>query len=80
MGWKDVVKIFPCTSVDTVLLVDVIEHLEKEEALDLLSKTFSIASQQVVVFTPLGFFEQDNTDGIDAWGLHGGEWQTHRSE
>ncbi|QEZ67481.1 class I SAM-dependent methyltransferase [Paraclostridium bifermentans] len=79
MSWQDVVKNFPCNSVDTILIIDVIEHLEKEEALDLLSKTLDIASEQVVIFTPLGFFEQDHPDGIDAWGLHGGKWQTHRS-
>lgn len=79
MSWQDVVEKFPSSSVDTILIIDVIEHLEKKEALDLLTKTLKIASQQVVVFTPLGFFEQNHPDGIDAWGLHGGKWQTHRS-
>ncbi|MGL5557769.1 MAG: hypothetical protein ACRDC3_01385 [Paraclostridium dentum] len=79
MSWQDVVKSFPFNSIDTILLSDVIEHLEKEEAIDLLSKTLNIASQQVIIFTPLGFFEQDHPDGIDAWGFHGGKWQTHRS-
>ncbi|GAA0699124.1 hypothetical protein GCM10008904_04200 [Paraclostridium ghonii] len=55
MSWQDIVKNFPCNSVDTILILDVIEYLEKEEALDLLSKTLNIASEQVVVFTPLGF-------------------------
>lgn len=79
MSWQEVVKSFPCNCVDTILIVDVIEHLEKEEAMSLLSETLKIASQQVVVFTPLGFFEQEHPDGIDAWGYHGGQWQTHRS-
>ena len=37
--WSDAVRMFPPKSVDTVFLVDVIEHLEKGEALDLLKKT-----------------------------------------
>lgn len=55
MSLKDIVKNFPYNSFDTILILDVIEHLEKEEALYLLSKTLNIASEQVVVFTPLRF-------------------------
>ena len=36
--------------------------------------------EQVVVFTPLGFLPQACDPGeIDGWGLHGGNWQMHRS-
>ncbi|WP_250674771.1 hypothetical protein LZ906_004340 [Paraclostridium ghonii] len=55
MSFQDIVKNFPYNSVDSILILDVIQHLEKEEALDLLSKTLNIASEQVFVFTPLGF-------------------------
>lgn len=79
MNWAEVVKYFPPKSVDTVFLGDVIEHLEKDEGLDLLLKTLPLVKQQVVITTPLGFFEQSHPDGIDVWGLHGGEWQRHRS-
>lgn len=57
----------------TVLLLDVIEHLEKprgERLRDLLEEF-----EQAVIFTPLGFVEQTT----DNWGLHGEVWQTHRS-
>jgi hypothetical protein len=77
--WDEAVRLFPERSVDTVFLVDVIEHLEKEQARELLQATEKIARVQVAVFTPLGFLPQHHPDGIDAWGLNGGAWQEHKS-
>lgn len=79
MGWGDAVRYFPEKSVDTVILADVIEHLEKEEGRKLLQATERIARQQVIVFTPLGFMPQHHGDGKDGWGLSGGDWQEHKS-
>lgn len=79
MGWQDTVRYFPPKSVDTVFLVDVIEHLEKVEGQRLLAETEKIARNQVVVFTPLGFMPQHHGDGKDAWGLSGADWQEHKS-
>lgn len=78
-SWADAVKIFPPKSVDSVFLLDVIEHLEKEEAARLLKATEKLAKRQIVIFTPLGFLPQHHSDGKDAWGLDGGVWQEHRS-
>lgn len=77
--WSDAVRIFPPSSVDTVFLLDVIEHLDKDEALALLEATKPIPRRQLVIFTPLGFLPQCHPDGKDAWGLDGGHWQEHRS-
>ena len=76
--WEEAVRIFPEKSVDTVVLADVIEHMEKEEGARLLRTTERIARRQVAVFTPLGFLPQ-HCDGKDAWGLDGASWQEHRS-
>jgi hypothetical protein len=78
-SWEEVLKIFPEKSVDCVYLIDVIEHLVKEDALRLLKETEKICKQQIVIFTPLGFLPQNHPDGIDAWGLHGGHMQEHKS-
>lgn len=78
-GWSDVVKIFPERSVDTVILVDVIEHLTKTAARQLLNATELLARRQVAIFTPLGFMPQQHENRVDAWGLGGGEWQEHKS-
>jgi hypothetical protein len=77
--WEEAIRFFPCKSVDTVFLVDVIEHLEKAESIRLLKATEGIARSQVAVFTPLGFLPQCHTDGKDAWGLNGARWQEHKS-
>lgn len=77
--WEEAVKVLPPKSVDTVFLLDVIEHLEKRKALRLLKKTQEIARVQIVIFTPLGFIPQEHPCGKDAWGLDGGKWQEHRS-
>jgi hypothetical protein len=69
---------FPDRSVDTVFMLDFIEHLEKEHARCAIVECERIARQQIVIFTPLGFMPQDE-DAADGWALHGGQWQTHRS-
>ena len=78
-SWAEAVRMFPPKSVDTVFLVDVVEHVEKEEAVALLAETTKIARRQVAVFTPLGFYPQEYAGGPDAWGLDGGRWQAHKS-
>jgi hypothetical protein len=78
-GWEETVKLFAPKSVDTIFLLDVIEHLDKEKGEELLRLTESIARKQVVIFTPLGYVPQEHPDGIDAWGLNGGAWQEHKS-
>ncbi|MBN2822697.1 MAG: hypothetical protein JXR33_05835 [Coriobacteriia bacterium] len=77
--WDDAVRIMPPSSIDTVVLLDVIEHLPKDEGRRLLEATVSIARSQVVVFTPLGFMPQGDAEDKDAWGLGGTDWQVHRS-
>ena len=78
-SWKDVIDKFTDNSVDTIFLIDVVEHLEKEEGMHLLNLTERIARNQVVLFTPLGFMPQEYSEQIDAWGLDGGAWQEHKS-
>ncbi len=62
-------------NAQAIYLLDVIEHMEKDEAAQVLKLALEHASIQVVVYTPLGFVEQHE----DAWGLGGEVWQTHRS-
>lgn len=66
--------------VDSVFLLDVIEHMSKEEGRQVLDLAIKKAREQVVVFTPLGFCKQEYQAGEkDAWGMNGTYWQTHRS-
>lgn len=59
---------------DAAFCVDVLEHLEKPDALDLLANLV-ITARHVLVFTPAGFMPQET----DAWKLGGEHWQKHRS-
>lgn len=78
--WDKVLPTMATGSVDTIFLLDVIEHIEKEDGLRLLQEAQRVASCQVVVFTPLGFYPQSyEEDSTDRWGFQGGYWQTHRS-
>lgn len=77
---QDIVKMMPDGSVDSIFLIDVIEHLEKEDGYQLLKECGRVARQQIVLFTPLGFLPQEYNKGDkDAWGFQGGEWQAHKS-
>ncbi len=71
---------FTDNSVDTIFFLDVIEHLEKPDGLELIAHAERIARKQAIVFTPLGFMAQHvNEDMTDAWGLSGGNFQEHLS-
>jgi hypothetical protein len=78
---QDCIHLFPDDSFDHVTMCDVIEHLERDEALPLLAHLIRIARVSAHVMTPIGFMEQsgDRGDGRDPWGLNGCEWQYHRS-
>jgi len=69
-------EIFLPNSMDSVTLIDVIEHFEKEVAFDVLRQVEEIAAKRVIVFTPRGFFKQIE---VDHYGLGGESFQRHRS-
>jgi hypothetical protein len=64
--------------VDSIVALDVIEHMEKQEGVEFLRKAVEKA-KQVIVFTPFGFLPQEETGSSDAWGMNGQKWQRHRS-
>src|SRR4029078_10523678 len=79
--WDQAIGMFPDKSVDSVFALDFIEHLDKQDGLRMLREAERVARQQIVVFTPHGFFPQsyDDPGKPDRWGMDGGYWQTHRS-
>ncbi len=73
---EDIAKENPgFTLLDSIYMLDVVEHMEKEEGQECLDLAMKVAEKQVVIFTPNGFVEQTE----DEWGLGGEYWQTHRS-
>ena len=49
-------------SIDTILCLDVLEHLEKEEALLLITAMEKVAIKQVILATPLHHYQQSAYD------------------
>lgn len=80
LDWEETIQRFADKSVDTVFLIDVIEHLHKEEGERLLQLTERVVRRQIVIFTPSEYIEQKTLPGNkDAWGLSGLDWQEHKS-
>lgn len=77
---KTALMTFPDRSVDTIFLMDVIEHMTKDIGLEVLKECERVARKQVVIFTPLGFMPQEmHAGGLDGWNLNGGTLQDHKS-
>lgn len=75
-----ILPLLPDKIADSIFMVDVIEHLEKEEGFKILNELKRIARKQVIIFTPHGFMPQEYEKGdIDAWGLGGTDYQEHKS-
>ena len=71
---------FSDNSVDSIFMLDVIEHMEKDDGLKVIIELERIAREQIVIFTPLGFMPQHSEPGdCDAWGLSGSSFQEHHS-
>jgi SAM-dependent methyltransferase len=66
-------KVLQPKCVDTVIALDLIEHFNKRDAAELLTKMEALARRRVVVFTPNGYLEQDGR------AVSSNPWMEHRS-
>ena len=62
---RDLEKYFKPGQFDTVLALDVIEHLTKEDGLLMMRSMEKIARRKVVLFTPSGFLPQKSYENND---------------
>ena len=70
----------PDNSIETIFLMDVIEHMVKEVGQEVIKECERVANKQIIIFTPLGYMPQEiHAENLDAWNLHGGTWQEHKS-
>jgi len=70
--------VFLDKSYDVVLCIDVLEHLEKMEAILLISEMERIARKLVIIYTPKDFVLND--DHVkEAWGFVNNPFQIHKS-
>lgn len=65
---------FPEKSFDAALLIDVVEHFEKEDFLNFLPKLEKIA-KKIIVMTPNGYVKQDEYDNNE-YQIHKSGWTT----
>ncbi|MEA1894780.1 MAG: class I SAM-dependent methyltransferase [Euryarchaeota archaeon] len=62
---------FKENTFETVLCTEVIEHLDKDDAMKLIKEMEKIAQKQVIITTPVGFWQDAGKDG--------NPYQVHRS-
>lgn len=60
-------------SFDAVVSIDVIEHLEKSEAIKMIKSMEKIARKKIILLTPNGFYEQEAYDG-NPYQVHKSGW------
>jgi len=66
-------------SIDTIFLLDLIEHCTKEDGLELLRNALRVARKQVVIYTPLGFMPHHYSEAPDWGGIEHNILQNHLS-
>ena len=64
---------FQDKSFDMVLCLEVLEHLEKQEAMEFLHQLERIGRRQIIISTPSGTCEQEAFDG-DSYQEHKSTW------
>lgn len=69
---------FPEKSFDAALLIDVVEHFEKDDFLNFLPKLEKIA-KKIIVMTPNGYVKQDEYDNNE-YQIHKSGWSTEDME
>jgi len=56
-------------SFDIALMIDLIEHLDKDKAEALIQQAQRV-SDHIIIFTPNGFWEQDGTESYPEYGFN----------
>lgn len=80
IGALEGLALLPDRSVDSIFLLDVIEHMPKEHGVSVLRHCERVARRQIVVATPLGFMPQVHEAGeMDGWGVSHNKLQDHLS-
>lgn len=68
-------KFYKNKSFDTLVSIDVIEHLTKSESLKMISQMEKIARKKVIIMTPRGYIDQGAYDG-NPYQVHHSGWTT----
>lgn len=68
-------KFYKAKSFDTVISIDVIEHLTKKESLKMIKEMERIARKKVILMTPRGYIDQGAYDK-NPYQVHHSGWET----
>lgn len=71
----DADKKFKPSSFDSVVALDLIEHLTKKDGLSLIKQMEKIAKKNIIILTPNGFTDQDAYDK-NPYQVHKSGWTT----
>lgn len=66
---------------DYILMIDFIEHLDKDAGIRLLNDCKQIVNKKIIILTPLPEIWTDNTENVarkDLW-CHGNDFDVHKS-
>jgi len=66
----DVMKFEPKEKFDVVIALDILEHLDYKEAIELLDKLQDWAKKKIIVYTPLEFVDNIENVGVNKYNLH----------
>ena len=72
-------SLFKGKSFDAVVAFDLIEHLTKDEGYRLVQDMERLAKKVILIFTPNGFFEQEEYDQ-NPWQKHQSGWAFREME
>src|SRR5437867_4449888 len=64
-------------SFDAVIMIDLIEHLSKEDGEKLIKKAEKIAIKKIIIFTPNGFSEKVHLEDDNIWQKHESGWKAN---
>ncbi len=70
---RNIGKLYRKKSFDAVIAIDVIEHLQKKEAIRLIKSMEKIARKKVILLTPNGFYHQEAYDN-NPYQVHKSGW------
>lgn len=70
-------ELFRNKSFDVIICLDVIEHIEYQQALKIIGQMERIARKKIIIYTPSEF--KSNEENVeDAWGLGENPFQEHK--
>ncbi|MCX6722133.1 MAG: class I SAM-dependent methyltransferase [Candidatus Staskawiczbacteria bacterium] len=73
---EDILKVdFKPKSFDAVIMIDVLEHLTKEDGYKLIKKMENWSKKKIVIFTPNGFIENEPERDGNIFQEHKSGWE-----